>query len=366
MAAFATKEGTRKYFQLHNIHEDKRRNLGDLLISAIGIGTYLGNSDDRTDLLYEKAVVKAAKNGINLFDTAINYRCQRSEKCIATALEELKLNGIERDQLVISTKGGFLTSLDNPENYDHYIRSNYIEKGIITKKDIVANCHCMTPKFLEYEIRQSLENLKIECIDLYYIHNPEIQLMELEEEKFYDKMVEIFSFLEDMVQKGKIKRYGVATWNGFRQKKNTKGLLTLTKLIESAKKASPEGKHHFKAIQLPFNLVMLEAIKVKNQLSEGREDTIFDIAKEGDISIITSAPLMQSQVLNLPARIFEQMPEEASSMLKALQFVISVDQIDAALVGAKSANHIEENIRILQQADWGKSQMEEILKNLGV
>ena len=42
------------------------------------MGSYLGNADPITDGKYTAAVVKALELGINVLDSAINYRYQRS------------------------------------------------------------------------------------------------------------------------------------------------------------------------------------------------------------------------------------------------------------------------------------------------
>jgi diketogulonate reductase-like aldo/keto reductase len=55
----------------------------------IGIGTYLGEPDERTDQAYADAVVAAVESGANVIDSAINYRFQRSERSVGAALEEL-------------------------------------------------------------------------------------------------------------------------------------------------------------------------------------------------------------------------------------------------------------------------------------
>jgi hypothetical protein len=50
------------------------------LISSVGIGTYLGTPDASTDQAYVDALVAAVESGINIIDSAINYRFQRSER----------------------------------------------------------------------------------------------------------------------------------------------------------------------------------------------------------------------------------------------------------------------------------------------
>src|SRR6185436_4134128 len=76
-----------------------------LTVSSIGIGTYLGDSTDEDDALYESAIARAIRSGVNLIDTAINYRSQRSERAIGAAIQQVLASGdVARDELVVCSK----------------------------------------------------------------------------------------------------------------------------------------------------------------------------------------------------------------------------------------------------------------------
>ena len=71
-----------------------------LSIASIGIGTYLGEPDEETDRAYEASVRAAILGGINLIDTAVNYRLQRSERAIGNAIRALVAGGqIRREEV---------------------------------------------------------------------------------------------------------------------------------------------------------------------------------------------------------------------------------------------------------------------------
>src|SRR2546430_9647399 len=55
-------------------------------LSTLGLGTYLGADDGATDVLYQDAIVRALELGVNVLDTAVNYRHQRTDRAIRTAL----------------------------------------------------------------------------------------------------------------------------------------------------------------------------------------------------------------------------------------------------------------------------------------
>src|SRR5215213_5463172 len=51
-------------------------------VSSIGMGTYLGECDDEEDARYALVMTAGIGRGLNVLDTAINYRCQRSERAV--------------------------------------------------------------------------------------------------------------------------------------------------------------------------------------------------------------------------------------------------------------------------------------------
>ena len=111
MSKSATKEGTKRYAEKFRgrAAQGHFREMQRLALSSLGIGTYLGEPDEKTDEGYAAAAVAAVESGINVIDAAINYRFQRSERSIGAAIRQLVAKGIERDEIVVCTKGGYLT-----------------------------------------------------------------------------------------------------------------------------------------------------------------------------------------------------------------------------------------------------------------
>ncbi len=349
MTKSATKEGTTRYAQRFagRASEGHFRESQRLVLSSIGIGTYLGQPDTKTDEGYAAAIVAAVENGINVIDAAINYRFQRSERSIGAAVEKLAAKGFEREEIIVCTKGGYLTPDGSmPADPNEYFFREYIQPGIFSAKDIAGGSHCMTPKFLKNQLGRSLKNLGVECIDDYYLHNPETQLAEVPKEEFLIRVREAFTFLESAVEAGEIQYYGLATWNGFRQDARARDAMQLGEMVQIAQEIAG-GRHHFRFVQLPFNLGMTEALTLGNQSVRGRDRTVMEAASELDVTLIASASLLQGQVAkNLPGFVAEALGLKNDAE-RALQFVRSSPGITTALVGMSRVEHVKANARLV-------------------
>jgi aryl-alcohol dehydrogenase-like predicted oxidoreductase len=352
MSKSATKEGTTRYGQKFagRAAAGHFREAQRLMLSSLGIGTYLGQPDTKTDEGYTVAAVAAVESGINVMDAAINYRFQRSERSLGEAIRQLAARGFEREEIVVCTKGGYLTPDGAmPGDPNEYFFREYIQPGVFTAKDIAAGSHCMTPEFLKNQLGRSLKNLGVECVDVYYLHNPETQLSEVSKEEFSNRVREAFTFLESAVEAGEIQYYGMATWNGFRQDARARDAMQLGELAQIAQEIAG-GRHHFRFVQVPFNLGMTEALTLGNQSLRAHHRTIMEAAGELDITLIASASLLQGQVAkNLPEFVAEALGL-GSDAERALQFVRSSPGITTALVGMSRVEHVKANARLVSVA----------------
>jgi len=349
----ATLEGTERYRQRFaaKLPGEHFRRSQNLWLSSIGLGTYLGNHDDATDQEYHHAIVKAVGAGCNVIDSAINYRLQRSERSIGTALKELSGRGFNRDEVVVATKGGYIPyDAIPPKDPRQYLENTFIKTGLANSADIVSGCHCMAPKYLLNQIDCSLRNLDVEIIDIYYLHNPETQLSKITAGEFDNRLIKAFEALEGAVAAGKIHMYGVATWNCFRNAADAKDYLSLAHVIDLAGKAGGE-EHHFKVIQLPLNLGMSEALTLANQPTHGHQHNVLEVAQDYGLTVMCSASILQGQLSrDLPPVIAETFSGLESHAQRALQFVRSTPGVTTALVGMKQQKHVEENLAVARVA----------------
>ena len=153
----------------------KYRRLGktDYKVSEVGFGAWAigadwGKTDDKTSLL---ALHVAADSGVNFIDTADVYGDGHSEKLIAKFLRQRKSN----EKIYVATKAG--------RRLNPHVSEGYNGKNI--------------EKFID----RSLQNLKVETLDLLQLHCPPNDV-------YYNPT--LFEYLEKLVKKGKIRHFGVS------------------------------------------------------------------------------------------------------------------------------------------------------------
>jgi aryl-alcohol dehydrogenase-like predicted oxidoreductase len=317
-----------------------------LRLSSIGIGTYLGEPTAECDALYTQAIGSAVELGVNVVDSAVNYRHQRSERSVGRALAGLIAQGkARRDEIFLATKGGFLTfDGEEPADPGAYFEETLIQTGLVRAEEVVAGCHVMSPRYLEYQIETSRSNLGVETIDLYFLHNPETQLAEVTHEEFYRRLKAAFAALEKAVTAGRIRAYGTATWNAYRVGLEARDALSLADVLRAAEEVAGKG-HHFSAVQLPFNLAMPEALAAKTQLLGVERVPFLQAARAQGLMVFSSASLLQGRLAaGLPDGIREKLGGLATDAQRAIQFVRSTPGITTALVGMGRREHVEENL----------------------
>lgn len=344
---FATPEGTARFrARFEKSLPGHHREAQGLWLSSIGLGTYLGQPTAEYDELYRAAVQRAAEMGTNVFDSAINYRHQRSERSIGQALAGLIDSGrLARDEVFLATKGGFLTfDGEEPADPASYFHERLIATGLVDPEQVAAGCHVMSPKYLLDQLERSRQNLSVETIDLYYIHNPETQLAAVSREEFYRRLRPAFEALEGAAAEGKIRFYGTATWNAFRVAPDALEAVSLEEVLRRAREVGGDD-HHFRAIQLPFNMAMPEALGGRTQRVNGRLASALEAAREHGLMVFASASLMQGNLTNgLPEQLHRHFPGLATDAQRALQFVRSTPGITSALVGMSRRDHLVENL----------------------
>ncbi len=346
ISGHATPEGTAGFAAASGARPSNFREFGGLTLSNVGMGTYLGEADPATDGLVEDAVRRSVLSGVNVIDTAINYRSQKAERSVGRALSRMIAAGeAAREQVFVSTKNGYVTNdADTGQEFWEYVREQLTSRGVVGPGDISSGYHCMTAPYLSDQLERSLANLGMDCVDLMYLHNAvEGQAKDVTREGFLEGLLGAFELYERKRAEGKIRFYGMATWECFRVPADSPLHLSLEEAVGLARQAGGDG-HGFRFVQLPFNMYYDQALLKKHQRLGGRDVSALECARALGVGVFASVPLMQGRLLQPGA-----MPEfgDLAPPLRALQFIRSAPGVLAPLVGHKSPAHVGENLGIM-------------------
>jgi len=344
----ATLEGTKRFAARSKTAPGHFREAAGVLLSSIGLGTYLGNEDAATDAGYEESVGVALSSGVNVFDSAINYRGQKSERAIGRALAEAFERGAaRRDETFVATKGGYLPhDADDPRDPRRYILATFLETKIASRPEVVAGGHCIAPSYLRDQIDRSRSNLGLETIDLYYLHNIEAQTTAVDRPTFRVRLVKAVEALEEAADAGRIGAWGLATWDGLRVPPEHPEHLSLADARRVAEEVAG-ARHHFAAVQLPVNLAMAQAVAYRSQEFGRERMPALTAAEREGLAAFGSASLLQGRLAaDLPEEVEAAFPGAEPGAQQALQFSRSAPGMTTALVGVSTPEHARENFRL--------------------
>jgi aryl-alcohol dehydrogenase-like predicted oxidoreductase len=319
-----------------------------LTLSSIGCGTYLGELSDSADDRYRAALAQAVRCGCNVFDTAVNYRAQRSEIALGRALADLLAGGeFSRAEIVVASKGGFIPyRLARPADPMQYVYENFIATGVADPDDLAGGIHCMAPAYLSQQITWSLRNLGLSALDIYYVHNPETQLAFVDRTTFRKRLQLAFARLEEEVAAGRIGFYGVATWEGLRRPPMSAGYMSLEIMVRLAAEVAGSG-HHLRVIQLPVSVATPEGMVFRNQAVGDRLLPVLEAARDLGLAVISSASIGQAQIKGrLESLLADAYPMLETSAQRALQFTRSLPGVATALVGMSRIAHVLDNMAL--------------------
>ena len=415
----ATPEGTASFvsrFSKKSSLDFYSKSNQNLSLSSIGIGMYKGENSDQGDQAWKASIKKSVTNGINFFDTAIRYRNQRSEKILGSTLSDLiKKKKLKREEVFITSKGG-LIGIPNNSSEESYINKTVRGSWKVPKKEIYKNLHSIYLPFLKKQLDISLDNLNMSSLDCYFIHNPELTKAIKSEEEFYQRISDIFKWLEDEKEKGRIQSYGVASWNGFRRDINSRPYLDLSKLIKIA--INNGGKEHgFRFIEAPLNIGMPylanhslvghnKSLHNKNFIKyindnglnfitsastyEGKIEVLLKFielfnmignrdSKEEDNSPIISLPVSENSIIQMMEVVLSQkntnsindilykgVNKNLSLYPSVLNTVRSYPGVTSSLCGMHSEEFVKENIVLRSQKKLNPNKVVNMFKSLSL
>lgn len=277
---------------------------------AWAIGGTWGAVDDQTSLA---ALHRAIDLGVNFIDTADVYGDGRSERLIS------QLRKDRSEKIVVATKMGRRLPKQTVEGYTR------------------ENLHAWAAR--------SLKNLEVDALDLVQLHCPPSELF---------RQPEVFGLLDEMVQLGMIRNYGVS--------------------VEKVSEAMDAIRHeNVKTVQIIFNMFRLKPA-----------DAFFAAAGEKNVGILARVPLASGlltgklsaassfekddhRVFNRHGESFDKgetfsgvdydaalaaveelkkiKPEGMSLTQFALKWILSFPEVTCAIPGAKTPAQSDDNFR---------------------
>ncbi|CAD7696553.1 unnamed protein product [Ostreobium quekettii] len=313
-----------------------------LMLSSLGVGTYLGAEDEQTDKDVTAAILQSLSRGWNVIDTASNYRHGRAERCVGEvfrALHHVKNQGLRRDSIFLSTKAGFISDA---------LRDKLMKESKIVQSDLAQGVNCIHTECIRASLQESLENMGIRTVDLLYLHNAaETYIPAIGRPSFFALLRKAFIELEDLKRQNHIRSYGLATWNCFRTRPGDRLYLSLEEVVELAREVG--GRNHgFRYIQLPISLTMDEAWSQSWQTVNGRSASLMEAAAELGVGVFASGPLQEGDLLKAEVNGAIRVPEwpALSTAQVLLQISRSTPYLTATLVGHKTLAHVAQNTEV--------------------
>lgn len=368
----ATAEGTKRYSHQGNLPKHAYRTLGrtGLMASTVGFGCYRIHAAIPE---HQTSMAKALLEGCNLIDTSTNYGDGGSEECVGLVvkglIEEKKL---AREDVIVVSKVGYVqgTNLEIAEKRIHE------GKPYQEMVEYMEGCwHCMHPDFIREQVELSLKRTGLETLDVYLIHNPEYFLndaiskgtsMSPEElhGEFYRRIKNAFACLEELVEQGKIRWYGVSS--------NTLGgspdNLATTSLWKMHKLAQELPNNHFAVVQLPFNLFETGPLLQRNE-GENHGATVLEYAERNGFGILVNRPLNAffhdrllrladkvrdprgqvhtQDVAEIVRRVDPFVPKswkEASLSQKSIATIIHSNGVSSVLTGMRTPTYVDDTL----------------------
>jgi aryl-alcohol dehydrogenase-like predicted oxidoreductase len=326
-------------------------------MSSLGVGTRRGDPGGSDDLAYRSVLDRAVELGLNVIDTSISYRMQSSERNVGAGLARAIREGrVARDEVVVVTKGGYLTVdptlVRTRADIQRYLIATYVETGLVDVDGLVNGSHCLDTAFIRDQIERSRRNLGLATIDLYMLEDPELHLLSKGPTVFRQKLCEAVEVLEEAVRCDHIAAYGFSTWSGLFVPYTEKGHLSITELFEVALDVGG-AENHFRAISFPFSVAMGEAVGLPSQFGGGaRPAGVLEMLEGTGVAALTSAPLVRGRAAR--ARFSDALrdalaPARTPAQI-ALQLARSTPGVTTTLCGMRALDHLEENAAVARHA----------------
>lgn len=363
----ATAQATRAYAESHD--ELGEGHYSDFLktrirLSSIGIGTFPGAPSVEVDAAYAAIVSRALQTGLNVVDTAAHYRYGRSLAVVGAGVRDALDKGIAREAMFLVSKGGFITFRGGmPEDVPGWLKREIFDAGRGSPEDVArAAPHCMSPEYIDYQIDLSRTLMGVETLDAFLVDQPEVHIPEIGKDQLNLKLERVFTVLEKAVQEGRLRCYGISTYNGFRVETDDKLFQSITSMQGHAEKAAraatgdEQAKHHFKLVQMPFNQAMAEGFtRFNHATGQGNVASTLQAAFQLGVYVMASHTLLKGHLASQSVDPLVQAMPHANPAQRAIQFNRSTPGLGTTLVGMSTPEHLEDALAVANLAPLERS-----------
>ncbi|MFA9459848.1 aldo/keto reductase [Thiohalorhabdus sp. Cl-TMA] len=349
----ATHEATRTYAENSGLAEGHFSDYGKeaLKLSSIGLGSDFGEPSDAVDEGYRQALARGLKGGLNVIEAGLSYRYGRSARAAGAAIRAAVESGVPREALFVVGKGGFLAFEDGPpDDLAAWFKEEILKKGLGAPDELAQGMHLLTPAYIAWQVEQTRRALGVETLDAFLIDQSEVHIPELQtKEDLNTRLQKVYAVLEMMVQAGKLRSYGLATWKSCRVATNDTLFQSLTSQVGVAEKAAGDPQsHHMRLVTMPYNVNMLEGFTRFNQATgQGNVASTVQAAYQLGLYFMATHTLMGGRLLEQQPPILRQaMGELASPAQRALQFARSTPGVGTAMVSMAREEHVAEALEL--------------------
>ena len=364
---YATREATERYTETFGKncapgHYSDFLNL-HLKLSSLGLGTFPGAATDEVDAQYAEIISKGLQNGLNVIDTGAHYRYGRSLNAVGMGVAKALEAGVAREQMFLVAKGGFLTFRDGPpQDMAAWFDAEIVRKNLGSMEDL-TQAHLLSPRYIAFQLELSRQAMGVETLDAFLIDQPEVHIPAIGKENLNKKLEKVFVVLEQAVKDGRIRYYGISTFNGFRVETDDKMFQSITSLQGLAERAAKivqgdvMAKHHFKVVQMPFNQVMLDGFTRFNQATgQGNIAATFQAAHQLKVYLMASHTMFKGHLASqCTDTVLQAMPQLKNHAQRALQFNRSTPGLGTSLVGVSTPQHLDDVLEVSRLAPLEKT-----------
>jgi len=284
--------------------------VSEISFGAWAIGSMWGKVDEKESLA---ALHKALDVGINFFDTADVYGDGHSERLLGRLRQERK------EPFYIATKAGRRLPEQTAEGYSQENLTRFVE--------------------------DSLRNLQMDCLDLVQLHSPPTAV-------YYRP--EVFGALDQLVEAGKIRYYGVSVRTVEEGLKAIEypGLQSVQIIFNMfrhrpAELFFPEARRRRVGIlaRVPLSSGMLSGRMTRETVFSqddhrtfNRQGALFDRGE-------TFSGVDYDLGLKVVESLREVLPPGATMAEFALRWILMFDAVTCAIPGGKRPSQVEDNVR---------------------